>query len=448
MEEILGRISDIMWGLPMIIVLIGTHLYLTFRTKFMQRHIFKGVRLSFKGSSSAGGDVSPFGSLTIALAATLGTGNIVGVATAVVIGGPGAVFWMWITGVLGLATKYSEGVLAVKYRVHNADGSYSGGPMYTLDRGLKVKWLAVLFAIFTVLASFGIGNTVQSNSIATLLSASYSLPTWVTGLILTFLTALVIIGGIRSIARVCVFFVPIFAGLYILGGLYILAVGYETLPHTISLIFSSAFTGHAAVGGFVGAALMQTMRIGIARGLFSNESGMGSAPIVAAVAKTPNPVQQGLVSASGTFWDTVVVCALTGLIVVNSGEWTSGYDGAVLTRVAFEQIPVIGPFIVEFGLLSFVFSTIIGWYCYGEKSISYLLGPKVVMAYKIVWVALVYVGATVSLKAVWSFADIANGLMVLPNVVALWGLTKIISKETDKYLGEKGNLNNIDEDIQ
>lgn len=448
MEEILVRISDIMWGLPMILVLIGTHLYLTFRTKFMQRHIFKGVMLPFKGSSTAGGDVSPFGALTIALAATLGTGNIVGVATAVAIGGPGAVFWMWITGVLGLATKYSEGLLAVKYRVRNSDGSYSGGPMYTLERGLKLKWLAVLFAVFTVLASFGIGNTVQSNSIATLLSASYSLPTWVTGLILTFLTALVIIGGIRSIARVCVYFVPIFAGLYILGALYILAIGYETLPHTISLIVSSAFTGHAAVGGFLGAALMQTMRIGIARGLFSNESGMGSAPIVAAVAKTPNSVQQGLVSASGTFWDTIVVCAITGLIVVNSGEWASGYDGSVLTRVAFEKIPVVGPFVVEFGLLTFVFSTIIGWYCYGEKSISYLLGPKVVLAYKIAWVALVYVGATVSLKAVWSFADIANGLMVLPNVVALWGLTKIISKETDKYLGNKCNLNNIDEDIQ
>lgn len=437
MEKIIQFIADAMWGGPMIILLLGTHLFLTFRLKFIQRYIFKGIKLSFSKDDGAAGEVSPFGSLSVALAATIGTGNIVGVATAVTLGGPGAVFWMWITGVFGIATKYAEAVLSIKYRVQNSDGSFSGGPMYTLERGLHSKALGIAFAMLTAIAAFGIGCSVQSNSIASLMSNSFAVPTWITGIILAFFTALVIIGGIKSISKICTFFVPFLAIFYILGCIYILLYNYATVPDTIALIIKSAFTGQAAVGGFVGAGVFATMRMGIARGLFSNESGMGSAPIVAAAARTKTSVRQGLVSATGTFWDTVVVCALTGLVVVNSGTWHEGLNGAALTSAAFAQIPYVGTWILNIALLTFVFSTIVGWYYYGEKSIEYLFGSKSILTYKILWVAVVYAGSVLSLSMVWNLADIANALMAIPNVIALIFLSNVIVKETDTHLWQK-----------
>lgn len=426
--------SNHIWGVPMIVLLFGTHLYFTIRLRFIQRFIGKGIRLSVAKDPGAPGDVSQFGALVTALAATIGTGNIVGVSTAVAMGGPGAVLWCWLTGVFGISTKYAEGLLAVKYRVQTSNGAMLGGPMYALERGLGKKWLGVVFAVLTAVAAFGIGNMVQANSIADLAQANFHLPTWVTGLLLAVCTALVILGGIQSIARVCTAFVPIMAVGYVAGCLIILVIGYATLPDTIALIFKSAFTGHAAVGGFAGAGVMAALRFGTARGLFSNESGMGSAPIVAAAARTSDPVRQALVSATGTFWDTVVVCAITGLVVVNSGAWTEGLKGSDLTRSAFATLPHLGPAFLVFGLLTFVFSTIIGWEYYGERAVEYLFGKKAILPYRLAWVGAVVVGALVSVPLVWNFADTANALMVLPNVLSLLLLSGVIVKETRERL--------------
>lgn len=445
-EQIVQSIANFIWGVPLIILLFGTHIYLTFKLKFIQRFIFKAIKISFTKDKGSKGDVSQFGALTVALAATIGTGNIVGVSTAIAAGGPGAVFWMWITGVLGIATKYSEGILAIKYRVKNADGSYSGGPMYALEKGLNKKYLGILFAIFTVIASFGIGNAVQANSISHLVADTYNIPMWQTGIILTILTGFVILGGIKSIVRVCSVFVPFMAVFYVLGCLYILSVNYLEIPNTIKLIFDSAFTGQAAVGGFLGAGVHQAMRMGISRGLFSNESGMGSAPIVAAAAKTRNAVRQALVSSTGTFWDTVVICAITGLVVVNSGDWTDGMSGAKLTHTAFAQIPYIGSFILNVGLLTFVFSTIIGWSYYGERALEYLIGSRGILPYRITWVIVVMIGSVSSLNLVWNMADIANAMMAIPNLIALIFLSKIIVRETEKYLWS-GKVNETDPDL-
>ena len=430
-EKLLDAASGFMWGWPLIVLLLGTHVYLTIRLRFIQRYLPQAIRLSLMRTSEGDGDISHFGALTTALAATIGTGNIVGVATAIAAGGPGAVFWMWLTGVFGIATKYSEALLAVKYRVTCANGQMAGGPMYVLERGMNLKWLGVLFAFFTAIAAFGIGNMVQANSIAELVRDTFHISPWITGALMTLLTAVVILGGIRSIARVCQALVPFMAIVYVAGCLVLLIMNASTLPQTVTLILTSAFTGQAALGGFLGATMKEAIRYGAARGLFSNESGLGSAPIVAAAAQTNTPVRQALVSSSGTFWDTVVVCAMTGLVLVNSGEWQSGvHDGAALTKAAFGDFGVLGGVVLTGGLLTFVFSTILGWAYYGEKAAEYLLGSRAIIPYRVLWVAFVMIGSVTTLRVVWSFADIANACMAIPNLISLIFLSGLIVAET------------------
>ena len=390
-----------------------------------------------KRDPDATGDVSQFGSLATALAATIGTGNIIGVATAIALGGPGAVLWCWLTGVLGISTKYAEGLLAIKYRQKTPKGKMLGGPMYALEKGLGWKTMAVLFAVFTAIASFGIGNTVQANAIATVASESYGITPWMTGTFVCLLTGAVVIGGVKSIARVCSALVPLMALFYVLGCLYILTVNAPYLWPAIRLIVSAAFSPEAAGGGFVGSTVMMAARFGIARGLFSNESGMGSAPIVAAAAQTRNPVRQALVSSSGTFWDTVVICALTGLVIVSSVIAYPDIDfsnGATLTKDAFSKIPVIGRPLLTFGLLTFAFSTILGWCYYGERAIEYLKGRKWVLVYRMLYIAAVFAGSVMNLALVWNLADCMNALMAIPNLLSLIFLNGIIVHETRKYL--------------
>lgn len=432
-----SNFSSLLWGWPMIILLLGTHLFLTIRLKCPQRKIFTAIKLSLTKDKHAHGDVSQFGALVTSLAATIGTGNIIGVATAVSLGGPGAVFWCWITGVFGIATKYGEGLLAVKYRVKGENGEMIGGPMFALEKGLNMKWLAVLFCIFTALAAFGIGNSVQANAISVLLSESWDIPTYWTGIVMSALVALVILFGIKGIAKVCTAFVPFMAIFYTLGCLYILWMNGAYLGESVSIIMKSAFNAQAAGGGFVGATVIMAARYGIARGLFSNESGMGSAPIVAAAARTRNPVRQALVSSSGTFWDTVVICALTGLVLVSSIIAHPDIDhtqGAALTKAAFDKIPVVGPIILSVGIITFAFSTILGWSYYGEKAIEYLGGRKWIFAYRVLWVIIVYVGAVNALDLVWNFSDCMNALMAIPNLISLLLLSGVLVKETNKYL--------------
>lgn len=438
-ENLLSQISNWVWGIPLLVLLFGTHIFLTIRLKFIQRFIGKAIKISFRRKKEGEGDISQFGAMTTALAATIGTGNIVGVATAIASGGPGAVLWMWLTGVFGIATKYSEALLSVKYRVITKDGLMAGGPMYVLEKGMNNKFLAILFAAFTAVTAFGIGNMVQANSISNLVNETFQISPWITGIVLTVLTAIVIIGGIKSIAKVCERLVPFMAVSYVFGCLIILFMNLSGVPASLKLIFESAFTGQAMIGGFVGAGVKEAIRFGIARGLFSNESGLGSAPIVAAAAQTKNPVRQALVSSTGTFWDTVVVCAFTGIVIVNSNEWINGLNGASLTKAAFSDLPIVGPIVLTVGLLTFVFSTILGWSYYGEKAAEYLFGDKVTKTYRWLWVGFVMIGSVLSLKAVWSFADITNALMALPNLISLIALNKIIVKETDKYLWQ-GNL--------
>ncbi|MBZ9636835.1 alanine/glycine:cation symporter family protein [Clostridium sp. FP1] len=443
--QLIAQIDSWIWGIPLIVLLFGTHLFLTFRLKFIQRYIFKAIKLSVTKDDFGVGDVSQFSALTTALAATIGTGNIVGVATAVGLGGPGAVLWCWLTGVFGIATKYSESLLSVKYRVKTKDGTMAGGPMYVLEHGLNAKWAGILFALFTSIAAFGIGCMVQANSVSSMVYETFKIPTWATGLVIAVLVAVVILGGIKKIAKVCDILVPFMAIFYVIGCIILLAIGYKTIGSTIVLIFRDAFSPQAAAGGFAGAGVMMAMRYGVSRGLFSNESGLGSAPIVAAAAQTRNPVKQALVSATGTFWDTVVVCAMTGLVIVNSGLWQEGVKGAALTKGAFAAIPVVGPIILTVGLLTFVFSTILGWSYYGEKAIEYLLGKKAILPYRILWVIFVYVGSVFSLNLVWDLADLFNGLMALPNLIALIVLSPVIVSETKKYLWDD-NLEAIDTD--
>lgn len=446
-EKFLSEVAGMVWGPWLLVLLLGTHLFLTIRTRVIQQYVFKAIRLSFARKREGTGDISHFGALMTALAATVGTGNIVGVATAVSLGGPGAVFWMWLTGVFGIATKYAEAVLAVKYRVTTSGGQMAGGPMYALERGLNLKWLGILFAIFTAVAAFGIGNMVQANSIAEMLEQPSHLPAllggreiiiskWISGWVMTVLTGIVILGGIRSIARVCGLLVPFMALSYCLGCVIILALHYDVVPGAVITILKGAFKGQAALGGFVGAGVMAAMRYGVARGLFSNESGLGSAPIVAAAAQTKNPVRQALVSSSGTFWDTVVICLLTGLVIVSSGHWKDGVQGPALTKAAFHTLGSLGPLVLSLGLLTFVFSTILGWSYYGEKACEYLLGTWAILPYRVLWVIAVMVGSVVKLQAVWDFADIANALMAIPNLIALVLLSEVVVGETRKYLWE------------
>ncbi len=432
--------SSLLWGWPMIILLLGTHLFLTIRLRFPQRYIFKAIRLSVKRDPDATGDVSQFSSLATALAATIGTGNIVGVATAIALGGPGAVLWCWLTGVFGIATKYSESLLAVKYREQKPNGKIIGGPMYTLEKGLGWRWAGILFAIFTALASFGIGNTVQANAISTMAFETYGISPYITGAIVCLLTAAVILGGVKNIARVCSALVPFMALVYVLGCIYILCVNVNYLWPALKLIVTSAFDPQAAGAGFVGSSIMMAARYGIARGLFSNESGLGSAPIVAAAARTRNPVRQAMVSSTGTFWDTVVICAMTGLVIVSSVlayPDISFENGGVLTKMAFSKIPVVGTLLLTFGLLTFAFSTILGWSYYGERAVEYLKGKKWMLVYRVIFILAVFAGSVMQLDVVWNIADCTNALMAIPNLVSLLLLSGVLIQDTRKYLWEK-----------
>ncbi|MCE5341061.1 MAG: sodium:alanine symporter family protein [Planctomycetaceae bacterium] len=437
-------LNSYLWGPPMLILLFGTHLFLTFRLRFIQKHIGLAIKLSVTREDDIKGDVSPFGALTTALAATIGTGNIVGVAIAIAIGGPGAVLWMWLTGLFGIATKYSEALLAVKYRVTTSDGTMLGGPMYALEKGLNMKWLGVLFCVFTMLAAFGIGNTVQANAISQLISHQFHINVYVTGTLLAIATALVILGGIKSIAHTCERLVPFMAAFYVIGCLVILLINASYVFPAIALICKSAFTPRAAGGGFIAATVMTAARLGVARGLFSNESGLGSAPIVAAAARSKNPVRQALVSSTGTFWDTVVVCAMTGLVLVTSiMKSPSGFEnmnGAVLTTSVFAAVPVAGPIVLVVGLFTFTFSTILGWCYYGERAFEYLFGKKFIKMYRVAWVVAVFLGSVAAMPLVWNFADALNALMAIPNLISILCLSGVIVAETKKYLWE----NNIE----
>ena len=438
-------LSSLLWGWPTIVLLLGTHLFLTFRLRIPQRKLFTGIRLSIKKDDKAQGDVSQFGALSTALAATIGTGNIVGVATAVSLGGPGAVLWCWLTGIFGMSTKYAEALLAVKYRVQASDGHTYGGPMYVLERGLHIKWLAILFAVFTALASFGIGCTVQANSIALLAHETFGVPTWAVGLVVSVLTASVILGGVKAISRVCMVLVPFMALLYVAGCVVILVLNGSYLWPAVQLIVDSAFNPAAAGGGMVGGTVMMAARYGIARGLFSNESGLGSAPIVAAAAQTRNPVRQALVSSTGTFWDTVVICALTGLVLVSSilaHPDITYADGAALTKVAFSKIPYIGAPLLTFGILTFAFSTILGWSYYGESAVNYIEKKRVNRFYRILYIVALFFGSIINLDIIWNIADCMNALMAIPNLVALLLLSGVAAKETRHYLWQ----NRLDEE--
>jgi alanine or glycine:cation symporter, AGCS family len=439
-EKLMGQLSDFVWGPPLLILLLGTHIFLTFRLRFIQRYLGKAIKLSLQRSREGRGDISQFGALTTALAATIGTGNVVGVATAIAAGGPGAVLWMWLTGVFGIATKYSEALLSVKYRIKTKDGLMAGGPMYVLERAMKQKWLGVIFAVLTAVSAFGIGNMVQANSISAMVHETFRIAPWITGIAMAVLTAFVILGGIKSIARVCEALVPFMAIFYVGGCIILLLMNASAIPSTLQLICQSAFTGQAMFGGFAGATMKEAIRYGVARGLFSNESGLGSAPIVAAAAQTKNPVRQALVSSTGTFWDTVVVCAMTGLVLVNSGEWVKGLKGTALTKAAFSDFHIVGPIILTMGLLTFVFSTILGWSYYGERAAGYLFGTKVIIPYRWLWVGAVMVGSVLSLPTVWSLADVTNGLMAIPNLISLIVLNGVIVAETRRYLW----TNNLD----
>ncbi len=437
LENLFTTLNDYLWGWPMIILLLGTHLFLTFRLKIPQRKLFTAIRLSFAKDKGAKGDVSQFGALVTSLAATIGTGNIIGVATAIALGGPGAVFWCWITGVFGMATKYAEGLLAVKYRQQNEKGEMIGGPMFALEKGLGMKWLAVLFAVFTALATFGIGNTVQSNAVSTVLNETLGVSPYISAAAVTILVALVIMFGVKGITRVCVALVPFMAVFYVLGCLFILCLNAAYLGETLSLIMRSAFSAEAAGGGMIGGGILIAARYGIARGLFSNESGLGSSPILAASAQTKNPVRQALVSSTGTFWDTVIICALTGVVLVSSVIAHPEIDysqGATLTKMAFDKIPYVGSWILTIGICTFCFSTIIGWYYYGEKAVEYLGGRRYIMLYRVLNIVLCFVGGVVQLSLVWVMADSMNALMAIPNLVSLLLLHKVLAKETDKYL--------------
>ncbi len=442
--SVVDAIDDAVWGWGMILLLLGTHVFMTIRTRGIQRKLGTGIRLSVSKDEEAEGEVSQFGALTTALAATIGTGNIIGVGTAIALGGPGAVFWCWLTGVFGIATKYSESLISVKYRVKTRDGRMQGGAMYALERGLNMKWLGLLFAIFGGFASFGIGCATQVNAIATVCRENMNIPGWIVGVAVGILIALVIFGGIQSIASVCEKLVPFMAILYVAGCIVILGFNRDFILPALKTILTLAFKPGAAAGGLIGGGLMQAMQYGVARGLFSNESGMGSAPIAAAAAQTRNPVRQALVSSTGTFWDTVVVCAMTGIVLVSSImknpsiDMGSISDGGVLTTLAFDQIPVIGPFILVAGIISFAFSTVLGWAYYGERCIEYFAGKKVLIPYRILYIAVAVIAPILSLNLIWLIADILNALMAIPNLVAVLLLSPVVVAETKKY------INNLD----
>ena len=452
-EKFIHWLNDnIVWGPVMLVLLVGTGIWLTLILRGLQfGMLFYALKQAFRphpkkdDGSDHEGDVSHFGALMTALSATIGTGNIAGVATAVVTGGPGAVFWMWITAIFGMATKYGEGVLAVKYRVTNNKGEMSGGPMYYIENGLgkKWKWLAFLFAFFGVMASFGIGSTVQANSVAQAVHSSFGVDTWITGVVLTLITAFVVLGGIQSISRVSSVVVPFMAVLYIVGGLVVVAMHFDLLLPALKVIMHDAFSGQAVAGGVVGTVI----RYGVARGVFSNEAGMGSAPIAAAAAKTDHPVRQALVSMTGTFLDTIIVCSITGIVLVmgilqsNGGAFAvPDLKGAALTTATFDaMLSGYGGWVVTIGLIFFAYSTTLGWCYYGEKCATYVFGDKSVPMYRVIYVATVMLGTVLSMDMVWAAADTFNGLMAVPNLIALLLLSKVIVQETRDFKAKRAS---------
>ena len=441
--EFINNLDSFVWGWWMIILLLGTHIFMTIRTGFIQRKtISKGIKLSVSKDPDAEGEVSSFGALTTALAATIGTGNIIGVGTAVALGGPGAVLWCWLTGVFGIATKYAESLIAVKYRVKTKDGRMQGGAMYALERGLNMKWLGFLFALFGGIASFGIGCATQVNAIATVAEENFHCPPWVVGAVIGVLVAIVIFGGIKSIASVCERLVPFMAIFYVIGCIIILCINYDFIIPAIGAICRLAFTKGAVAGGLVGTGIRAAIQYGVARGLFSNESGMGSAPIAAAAAQSRNPVRQALIASTGTFWDTVVVCLMTGLVLVTSIMKNPDIDvslvdnGGKLTSLAFGQIPYIGPILLTVGIITFAFSTVLGWAYYGERCVEYIGGKKVLVAYRIIYIAVAVIAPVSALNLVWTIADILNALMSIPNLVAVLLLSGIIVSDTRKYIDD------------
>ena len=448
MNDILETLNGFLWGWPMIILLVGTHLYLTLLLRLPQRHIFRAIRLSVRRDKEAAGDVSQFSALATGLAATIGTGNIIGVATAVVHGGPGAVFWCWMTGLLGIATKYAEALLAVKYRVRGDDGQMRGGPMYAIERGMHCKWLAVAFALFAFIASFGIGCMVQSNAISTTAADTFGIPPHITGTVLAVLVAAVVFFGVKGIARVCEALVPFMAVFYVAGCLTLLFINADYVLPALRTIVNEAFSTRAVEGGAIGSVIMLAMRFGVARGLFSNEAGMGSAPIVAAAARTKNPVRQALVSSTSVFWDTVIICALTGLVLVSTSLAPNGIDASVgetFTKRAFDQLPLqigslhVGEAMLSVAIFTFAFSTILGWSYYGEKSLEYLCGRfqrQARFVYRLLMIAGAFFGANWALDLVWNFGDAANALMAIPNLICLIALSGVLVRETRHYLWE------------
>mgnify|MGYP001064821873 FL=1 len=439
----LNSFRDIVWGVPMILLLLGTHIYLTYKTGFIQRKVPLGIKLSITKDDSSVGDVSQFQALTTALASTIGTGNIIGVGTAVYLGGPGAVFWCWITGVFGIATKYAESLISVKYRVQSKDGRMLGGAMYALERGLNMKKMAVAFALFAMIASFGIGCATQINAIAEVFDSNFAfagVPRIYIGIIFGILTAFIIIGGIKSIARVCANLVPFMAVFYILASIYILFLNYDYLFPALKSIITLAFAPGSVEGGLIGQGIIIAARFGIARGLFSNESGLGSAPLVASAAQTKNPVRQALVSATGTFWDTVVFCLITGIIIVSTVmkypevNMINFQNGGQMTTAAFNQIPYFGSFILIIALTTFAYSTILGWSYYGERCAEYLFGRKAILPYKLLYIAVLIFAPVLALDMVWTIADILNAFMAVPNLIAVLLLSSQISNDTKFYI--------------
>lgn len=441
LTKVLNQIDSLVWGAPLLILLVGTGVYLTVRLGLLQ--LFKlplALKFLFEKNEeedNSEGDVTSFAALCTALAATIGTGNIVGVATAIKTGGPGALFWMWMAAFFGMATKYAEGLLAVKYRVVDKNGQMSGGPMYYIERGLGIKWLAKAFAFFGIgVACLGIGTFAQINSITQATQVAYNIPVVVSSTIITILVALVTLGGIKSVSRVAEYIVPFMAVFYIVGSIIILILNASALPAAVALVVKSAFTPVAAAGGFLGATVKQAIQNGVARGVFSNESGLGSAPIAAAAAKTKSCVRQGLISMTGTFIDTIIVCTMTGLVLIVTGTWNLNYEGAAMTNYAFSvglPIASLGKFIVTIGLIFFAFTTIIGWNYYGERCTEYLFGVKGIKVYRYVFIGLVAIGSYLKLDLVWILADIVNALMAIPNLIALIGLRQVIVSETKSY---------------
>ena len=445
LSSIVGDINGIVWGPPMLVAILGTGFFLMAGLKLMPiLRLGTGFRLLWKGREAGAaetGEISPFNALMTSLSATIGTGNIAGVATAIFLGGPGALFWMWCTALVGMATKYAEAVCAVRYREVDELGNHVGGPMYYIKNGLSKKWLwlAPAFAIFGAIAGFGIGNTVQANSVAAVVESTFGVPTLVTGVVLMVLVGAVLLGGIKRIAQVAGALVPFMAIGYITCGLIVLIINLGAIPQAIALIFTHAFTPTAAEGGFAGAAVWAAIRFGVARGIFSNEAGLGSAPIAHAAATTKSPVRQGLVAMLGTFIDTLIVCSITGLAIVASGAWTSGETGAALTSTAFEaSLPGVGGYMVTVSLAIFAFTTILGWSFYGEKCVEYLFGVKIITPFRVLWILAVPVGASIDLGFVWLLADTLNAMMALPNLIALLLLSPIVFQMTREYFATEG----------